>query len=65
MRFFFGLPSAGFVRAFSSFCKSTGTMFVVEGPGTSKVLQDQLNALSWPSRRFDDVLLLTVPLGHD
>lgn len=65
MRFFFGLPSAGFVRDFNSFCKSTGTMFIVEGPGTPKVLQDQLETLSWPSRQFDDVLVLSVPTSHD
>ena len=55
----FQLP--GFGADLTLFCQSTGTQYVVAGPGVSPGLAAALAALHWTARRIDDVTVLTVP----
>jgi hypothetical protein len=43
------------------FCNSTKTQFIVLGPGTTAVVRGAIARLNWPARRFDDVIVYTVP----
>ncbi len=55
----FELPSFG--ADLTAFVQGTGTQYVVAGPGVSPGLAAALAALHWPTRRIDDVTVLTVP----
>ena len=44
-----------------AFCLATDTSYVLAGPETNTEVLDQLEALSWPFRKVDDVLIFTVP----
>jgi len=50
-----------FLMAFKGFCTATGVQFVVLAPGVPPALAGAITGLGWPSRRVDDVTVLTVP----
>lgn len=62
---FAGNQSAHFLADVTDFCEATHTQFIVMGPGTTAVVRDAITKLNWPARRFDDVVVYTVPSGAD
>ena len=45
----------------ADFCEATQTQFIVMGPGTTAFVRSAVERLNWPARRFDDVVVYTVP----
>ena len=50
-----------FTTDLRDFCLTTGTQYVVAGPGTTAVLRNVLEGLRWPHRQVDDVIVYNVP----
>jgi hypothetical protein len=53
--------SAKFPAEFVAYCQQSGAQAVVAGPGTTPDLLAVLDALGWPKRAVDDVVIYTVP----
>jgi len=53
--------TSGFKQDFRLFCQATGTQYVVAGPGTGKIMLQQLDQMGWKSWRDDDVEIFAVP----
>jgi hypothetical protein len=45
----------------AAFCNSTRTQYIVLGPGTTAGVRSAVAGLHWRARRFDDVIVYTVP----
>jgi hypothetical protein len=63
MRFYFGLDTPGGIADFGRYCETTGTGYVVAGPGTPAHVMAEVRSLAWPARQVDDVTIFTVPHG--
>ena len=50
-----------FVSEFVRFCQATHTQYVVVGPGANPVMVKAISTLDWPTRKVDDVTVVTVP----
>jgi hypothetical protein len=50
-----------FVSEFVRFCQATHTQYVVVGPGANPVMVKAISTLDWPTRKADDVTVVTVP----
>ncbi|HQT63322.1 MAG TPA: hypothetical protein PLO16_02270 [Acidocella sp.] len=47
--------------ALKAYCITTGTQYIVAGPGTPADILDELAHLDWPVQKIDDVMIVTVP----
>jgi len=61
IRLYFGIDTSAFPADFVHYCQSTGTEYVVAGPGTSLDIQAALAALDWQTQKIDDVIVYKVP----
>ena len=50
-----------FVADFVQFCQVTHPQFIIIGPGANQAMIKAISGLNWPTRKIDDVTVLTVP----
>jgi hypothetical protein len=61
VQLFDNVMDADFLSDFKTFCWTSGTQYVVAGPGTPAAERAALAQLGWRTAEVDDVTVLTVP----
>jgi hypothetical protein len=54
-------PQADFVPVFKQFCQAMHAQYVIIAPGANPVMVKDIATLGWPTRRVDDVGVVTIP----